>query len=194
MPTHVDVTSCVLLKFADDTKVGLVVDSEEQKEALQNTINRLLEWSVEWQMLFNSDKCHILHLGPNNCNHTYRMGDEELLKVEHKKDVGVIVHHSLKLHMQCTRPAARANAVLGQLSRAVTFSDRNTFLKLYKVYVRPHLEYAVASWAPWSVENVEMMEKTNLRGRTYEDKLKEVGMISLSARRTRGDMIASTRL
>ena len=61
----------------------------------------------------------------------------------------------------------------------------------------------MTSWAPWSVENLEMMEKvqrralgmvTNLRGRTYEDKLKEVGMISLSARRTRGDMIASTRL
>ena len=136
----VDVTSSVLLKFADDTKVGMVVDSEEQREALQNTIDRLLEWSVEWQMLFNSDKCHILHLGPNNCNHTYRMGDEELLKVEHEKDVGVIVHQSLKPHMQCTRAAARANAVLGQLSRTVTYRDRNTFLKLYNVYVRPHLE------------------------------------------------------
>ena len=72
----------VLLKFADDTKVGMVVDSEKQREALQNTIDRLLEWSVEWQMLLNSDKCHILHLGPNNCNHTHKMGDEELLNVE----------------------------------------------------------------------------------------------------------------
>ena len=87
------------------------------------------------------------------------MGDEELLKMEHEKNVGVIVHQSLKPHMQCTLAAARANAVPGQLSRAVTYRDRNTFLKLYKVYVKRHLEYAVASWAPWPLEDVEMMEK-----------------------------------
>ena len=44
------------------------------------------------------------------------------------------------------KAAARANGILGQLSRAVTYRDRDTFLKLYKVYVRPHLEYAVVSW------------------------------------------------
>ena len=35
---------------------------------------------------------------------------------------------------------------------------------------------------------------SNLRGRTYFDKLEEVGMISLSARRTRGDMIATYKI
>ena len=58
-----DVTSSVLLKFADDTKVARVVESQEQQAELQKTIDRLVEWSGEWQMLFNSDKCHILHLG-----------------------------------------------------------------------------------------------------------------------------------
>ena len=33
--------------------------------------------------------------------------------------------------------------LLGQLSRAITFRDKASFLRLYKVYVRPHLEYAV---------------------------------------------------
>ena len=180
----------------------MVVDRVDQREALQSTINRLLEWSEEWQMLFNSDKCHILHLGNNNTKQSYRMGADELKSVEYEKDVGVVVHQSLKPHMQCTRAAARANAVLGQLSRAVTYRDRTTFLKLYKVYVRPHLEYAVASWSPWSVEDVEMLEKvqrralgmvSNLRGRTYEARLVEAGMISLSDRRRRGDMIQTYR-
>ena len=39
--------------------------------------NRLEEWSREWQMLFNSSKCHILHLGANNPNYEYSMGGEE---------------------------------------------------------------------------------------------------------------------
>jgi hypothetical protein len=83
--------------------------------------------------------------------------------VECEKDVGVIVHHSLKPGMQCAKAARRANAILGQLSRAVCYRDKDTILKLYKVYVRPHLEYAVASWSPWTVGDKELLEKVQRR-------------------------------
>ena len=79
--------------------------------------------------------------------------------VEYKMDVGVIVHQSMKPSMQCARAAARANGILGQLSRAVSYKDKCTFLKQYKVYVRPNLEYAVASWSPWLVGDREKLEK-----------------------------------
>ena len=199
----VEVTSSVLLKFADDTKVGRVVENEGQREELQNTIDRLVEWSTEWQMLFNSSKCHILHLGARNAGYQYTMGGAALEEVEYEKDVGVMVHKSLKPSMQCSKAAARANGILGQLSRAVTYRDRDTFLKLYRVYVRPHLEYAVASWSPWSVGDKEVLERvqrralrmvSNLQGRTYEDRLAEVGMTSLEDRRVRGDMITTYRI
>ena len=108
-----------------------------------------------------------------------------------------------KLSLQCARAAARANAVLGQISRAVSYRDAKTFLKLYTVYVRPHLEYAVASWSPWEVGDKETLEKvqrraltmvSNLRGRTYRARLEEVGMLSLEERRVRGDMIATYKI
>ena len=199
----VEVTSSVLLKFADDTKVGRVVESEEQREELQSTINRLVGWSVEWQMLFNSKKCHILHLGPRNAKYEYTMEGRVLEGVESEKDVGVIVHQSLKPTMQCAKAAGRANAILGQLSRAVCYRDKDTFLKLYKVYVRPHLEYAVASWSPWTVGDREVLEKvqrralgmvSNMRGRSYEDRLTEAGLTNLVDRRVRGDMIETYKI
>ena len=96
-----DVTSSVL-KFSDDTKVARVAESEEQREVLQSTINRLLESSVE--------------------------------AVEYETDVGLIVHQSLKPSMKCVREAARANGILGQLSRAISYRDKCTFFKLYKAY------------------------------------------------------------
>ena len=105
--------------------------------------------------------------------------------------------------MQCARAASRANAVLGQLSRAITYRDKATFLRLYKVYVRPHLEYAVVSWAPWTEGDKEVLERvqrravgmvTNWRRRTYEDRLVEAGMTSLADRRLRGDMIATYKV
>ena len=55
---------------------------------------RLMEWSVEWQMLFNVDKCHIIHAGLNNSNCEYSMGGRVLEVVEFEKDVGVLLHRS----------------------------------------------------------------------------------------------------
>lgn len=63
------------------------------------------------------------------------MGGAELARVECEKDVGVMVHRSLKPSMQCTRARGRANLMLGQLTRAVGYRDKRTFLRLYSVYV-----------------------------------------------------------
>ena len=49
-----DVTGSFLLKFADDTKLGMVVESEEQRDLLQTGIANLEHWSLEWQMMFNA--------------------------------------------------------------------------------------------------------------------------------------------
>jgi ribonuclease P/MRP protein subunit RPP40 len=199
----IDVTGSFLFKFADDTKVGMVVENENQRDELQAAIAELDQWSAEWQMMFNSSKCHILHLGNGNLRFEYVMGGQVLEAVESEKDVGVMIHQSLKPSLQCARAAERANQVLGQLSRAVTYRDKLTFLKLYKVYVRPHLEYAVASWSPWLQSDKEMLEKvqrrainmvSNFQARNYKEKLLEAGMTSLEQRRERGDLIHMYRI
>ena len=194
----VDVSGSYLLKFADDTKWSMVVETQEQSQVFQEGILRLEAWSREWQMLFNADKCHILHLGARNAKHEYIMGGRVLESVDSEKDLGVVIHKSLKPSSQCAKAAGKANQVLGQLSRAVTYRDKNNFLKLYSVYVRPHLEYAVQSWCPYTLEDKAALEKiqkraismvSNFTARTYEEKLREAGMITLEQRRQRGDMI-----
>ena len=60
------------------------------------------------------------------------------------------------------------------------------------------MEYAVQSWRPWTETDKELLEKvqrrairmvSGLKGKTYEDRLKELGLTTLEARRERGDMI-----
>ena len=69
--------------------------------------------------------------------------------------------------------------------------------------MRPHLEYAVVSWSPWTAQDKEMLEKvqrravgmvSNIRGRTYEARLTELDMTTLADRRVRGDMIATYKI
>ena len=199
----VDVAGSFLLKFADDTKVGMVVESEEQRDALQEGIACLETWSREWQMLFNTSKCHILHIGAKNQKFKYTMGGQVLEEIESEKDVGVMIHHSLKPSMQCAKAATKANQVLGQLARGLSYRDRNTFLRLYTVYVRTHLEYPVASWSPYTKGDKEILEKvqrralamvSNLKGKSYEERLAEVNMTTLEKRRERGDLITMYRI
>ena len=62
-----DITSKVL-KFADDTKVFRKIKSDADRQHLQDDLNKLIEWSEKWQMLFNFGKCKCLHTGHGNEN------------------------------------------------------------------------------------------------------------------------------
>ena len=123
--------------------------------------------------------------------------------MDREKDVGILVHKSLKPSLQCAKASARANQILGQLARAVGYRDKDTFLKLYCVYVRPHLEYAIQSWSPWLNQDKEVLEKvqrravkmvSNMKGKTYEERLLEANMTTLETRRSRGDLIQMFRI
>jgi ribonuclease P/MRP protein subunit RPP40 len=94
-----------------------------------------------------------------------------------EKDVCILVHKSLKPSQQCLRAATRVKQVLGQLSRALGYRDKDTFLKLYCVYGRPQLEYAIQSWSPWLIQDKEVLEKvqrralkmvSDIKGNTYK--------------------------
>ena len=105
--------------------------------------------------------------------------------------------------MQCAKSAQKANLVLGQLSRAVHFRDKDVFIALYKTYVRCHLEYCIQAWCPWKQSDIDILESVQKRAvnmvsgllsHTYEDKLREVGLMSLVQRRQRGDMIQTWKI
>jgi len=52
-----------LNKFADDSKVSKVVNSTADASILQDDLMKLENWSNDWQMQVNADKCHVMHIG-----------------------------------------------------------------------------------------------------------------------------------
>uniref|UniRef100_K7F0K2 Reverse transcriptase domain-containing protein n=1 Tax=Pelodiscus sinensis TaxID=13735 RepID=K7F0K2_PELSI len=58
----------VLIKFADDTKLGAIANSEKDRDIIQEDLDDLVNWSDSNRMKFNSEKCKVMHLGINNKN------------------------------------------------------------------------------------------------------------------------------
>jgi len=79
-----------ILKFADDTKIYQVVNSSTAIENLWSDLHNLVVWFNEWQMLFNIDKCKVMHLGYNNPKADYVMGGSVLQCVSEKKTWGLL--------------------------------------------------------------------------------------------------------
>ena len=105
----VDTISILLKKFADDTKLGLVVDQYEQCMQVQKQLDSIYQWSKDWQMLFNHDKCVVLHLGSENARHTYYLNGQEIKSTECEKDLGVFIHSSLKPSVHIAEIVKKAN-------------------------------------------------------------------------------------
>ena len=196
-----EVVDCLVKLYADDTKIYQIINNTDDAERFQQNIKQLWKWSIEWQLKFHPDKCHILHLGKTNGNHHYYTGEEhrtDLESTEEEKDLGVLIDTKLNFSSQCDKIVTTANKLLGIMRRSFTHLDKVNFCLIYKAIIRPVIEYASSVYDPILMKDMNKIESIQrratkmvqgLQDKSYEDRLKYLDLPSLRFRRVRGDMI-----
>ena len=93
--------------------------------------------------------------------------------------------------------------MLGMIKIGFACLDKEMFMNLYPVLVRPLIEYCVQVWSPYKQKHIDLLEGVQrratklvpeLRNKTYEKRLESLGLISLEERRVRGDMIETYKI
>ena len=151
----------------------------------------------------NAGKCKVMHIGKKVTSHPYSIQDStsryqalEITTV--KKDLGIMISNDLEHRSQVQKASSKANAMLAVLKNTFVSRDPSLWKKLFTTYVRPHLEYAVSAWSPYTKADKLTLEKVQRRATrvtprpknlSYRERLHNLGLTTLERRRDRGDLI-----
>jgi hypothetical protein len=183
--------------FADDTK--LFTNPLINQELLQSDLNTVFEWSQHWLLTLNISKCHVLRLGYNNPKRDYFINENQVQSVSNEKDLGVTISEDMKWERHILSITGKAYSRIHCVRKAFLIPlDKSLFLKIYKIYIRPILEYASPVWDPYYAKDIQLIERVQkratrlvigLKNLTYEERLNELKLPTLRERRTYYDLI-----
>jgi len=123
--------------------------------------------------------------------------DSQIPAAKYVPDLGVLVEDDLSVSRQCAAASAKGRRMVGFLGRQLPKLDNDEFLRVYKAFIRPLIEFSAAAWNPWLVRDIAELESvqrlatrrlTLLTG-SYEERLRALKLTTLQERRERGDLI-----
>ncbi|KAK3871932.1 hypothetical protein Pcinc_022952 [Petrolisthes cinctipes] len=140
--------------------------TEEDREILQGDIESLQEWSRNWLMPFNPEKCKTMKIHgahkqiTDNKYHMQGMNGEEIsvMRTSQEKDLGVTTDEHLSFEEHIQEKVNKANRIMGMVRRSFEYLDVPMCRTISKSIVRPYLEYAQNVWSPYKKRDIRTIE------------------------------------
>jgi len=113
-------------------------------------------------MVFNVDKCKVMHVGNWEDSRTYYMDDGELSVVSYEKDLGVWISADMKCSKQSMYACNKTMKVLGMIKRTIRFKDMRVMLVCINHWLGLTLSIV-------SVLGIHITRKTKNSSRRFRD-------------------------
>ncbi len=155
--------------LADDCILYREINTDEDRQSLQNDINILCKWESCWQMKFNVAKCYAMHVTHKKSpiQSTYFMNKKPLETVKSHTYLGVELNHKLNWTDHITTTVSKANRVLGLLRRNLYSCSSEVKEAAYNTLVRPKLEYCSSIWDPYQQDHKNRLEAVQRRAARF---------------------------
>ena len=160
-----DTTKSKVRLFADDTAIYLAVSSLEDAHILQQDLDRLHQWELQWDMEFNPIKCVVIHVTRSRTPvpSQYLLHGETLESVEGPKYLGVEISNNLSFNNHIQNITTSASRSLGFLKRNIRSQNPALREMTYETLVRPLVEYSSSVWSKNNIDNLEMIQRRAAR-------------------------------
>ena len=151
--------------FADDTAAYLAIAKPAESKQLQDDLDTLQEWELDWNMEFNPGKCQVIRITRSRSPipTQYSLHGQTLEVVASARYLGVDIANDLSWKPHITRITNNANKSLGFLRRNLKAKNPELRELTYKAIVRPQLEYAAPVWDPYIQEDIQRIEMVQRR-------------------------------
>jgi Reverse transcriptase (RNA-dependent DNA polymerase) len=158
--------SCRILLFADDAKLFARINSINDCDVLQSSLNSFIIWCKAVGLSLNVDKCKIMSFFRSRTfiDYNYHLNGTALKRVYEIKDLGFIYSPSLSFRSHIEYISCKALRILGFIRRHTTqFNSVPCIVTLYCALVRSILDYGSIVWNPsLQIEN-KLIERVQSR-------------------------------
>ena len=193
-----NIRDAFLSSFADDTRIGMAINSSEDILSLQSDLDKVYKWADENNMMLNPLKFEMMHYGSrNSTNAPYSYlastGDSITSK-DDVKDLGVIMSTNATFSSHIISIVSKVNKMVSWALRSFECRSKDFILTIWKSILLPHLDYCSQLWNPFKVSdinNLELIQKCFIgkiscyQEMPYWEVLKTCGLYSLQRRRER---------
>ena len=159
------------LLFADDAKLFHTIKISNDCLNFQADINNLSHYCNENFLTLNSDKCFIITYSRKKdpIKFNYVINGIEIKRVNHIKDLGVILDDKLTFNLHIDHIVSRSFKQLGFILHICKpFKTAVSYKALYYAFVRSILEFSSVVWSPFyqlHINRIERIQRKFLRPR-----------------------------
>ena len=151
----------VIKMYADDTKLYHFFDKSAVPQALQTDLTNVLNWFDKWQLAVSLPKCQALQLSFTErlFYSEYHAGASRMESCTSVVDLGITISRNLKPHLHVRKICRKSFTMCNLIFRCFRTRSPDFLTKLFKTYVRPHLEYCSVCWNPSYAGDINALER-----------------------------------